>query len=139
MRKTTIRAVFDTNVIVSGFLSPFGYPGKIVDLLRVGAVIAVLDDRILLEYHEVLRRPKLKLNWTEVKIVIDEIIYFAEFSVQENILPSFDIPDSMDLPFIESAFTNTCPIVTGNVKHFPKEKLKGIQVLSPKEFIDSFK
>ena len=51
------RAVFDTNVLVAGFLSPAGPPGRIVEWLRVGSVVAVLDDRIFAEYAEVLVRP----------------------------------------------------------------------------------
>jgi hypothetical protein len=59
-------AVFDTNVLVSGFLSPHGAPGQIVEWLRSGAVRAGLDDRIISEYEEVLRRPECNLPRHEV-------------------------------------------------------------------------
>lgn len=62
-------AVFDTNVLVSGFLSPEGPPGRIVDWLRSGTVRAVVVDGILAEYAEVLHRPELALPDREVDIV----------------------------------------------------------------------
>ena len=64
------KAVFDTNVIVSGFLSPHGFPGRIVDWLRAGAVKAVWDDRIIAEYSEVLGRATLGIPLREVQIVL---------------------------------------------------------------------
>jgi len=38
----------------SGFLSPIGPPGRIMEWLRAGGAQAVLDDRIAAEYAEVL-------------------------------------------------------------------------------------
>ena len=61
------RAVFDTNVVVSGFLSPAGPPGRIVEWLRNGSVQAVVDDRIMAEYAEVLARPSFRLPVAEVE------------------------------------------------------------------------
>lgn len=63
-------AVFDTNVLVSGFLSPHAAPGRIVEWLRSGAVRAGLDDRIIAEYEEVLTRPEFGLPRHEVAIVL---------------------------------------------------------------------
>ncbi len=54
----TVRlAVFDTNVVVSGMLSPHGPPGRIVDRLRSGTLTAVLNDCIVAEYAEALMKP----------------------------------------------------------------------------------
>ena len=51
--------VLDTNVLVSGIINPHGPPGRIVDLLRAGELRLAVDDRILSEYTDVLRRPRL--------------------------------------------------------------------------------
>ena len=67
------RAVFDTNVLVAGFLSPAGPPGRIVEWLRAGSVVAVLDDRIFAEYAEVLVRPLFCLPAGEVSMVLNAI------------------------------------------------------------------
>ena len=65
--------MFDTNVVVSGFLSPAGPPGRIVEWLRNGEVQAVVDDRIMAEYAEVLARPVLRLPVAEVELVLASI------------------------------------------------------------------
>ena len=55
-----IKIVLDTNVLVTGWLSPSNPPGRIIDALRTEQIQLVLDDRIFLEYGEVLRRPKFE-------------------------------------------------------------------------------
>jgi predicted nucleic acid-binding protein len=42
-----MRAVIDTNGIVSGILTPHGSPGRIVNALLSEAITALRDDRIL--------------------------------------------------------------------------------------------
>ena len=49
----------DTNIIVTGFLTPFGNPPEILRLLVIGKLIICFDTRILAEYFEVLNRPKI--------------------------------------------------------------------------------
>ena len=50
--------MLDTNVLVSGLLSPFGPPGEIVRMVSSGAVVLCLDARIFAEYDDVLARPR---------------------------------------------------------------------------------
>ena len=128
------RAVFDTNVIVSGFLSPDGPPGRIVEWLRCGAVIAVLDDRIFVEYSEVLVRPALGLPVGEVEIVLAAIRAKSFWVEAAGTLPKQQLPDSDDAPFLECARTAEVPLVTGNTRHFPKSVTGKISVLTPAQF-----
>jgi predicted nucleic acid-binding protein len=96
------RAVFDTNVLVAGFLSPDGPPGRIVEWLRAGSVVAVLDDRILAEYAEVLVRPAFCLPAGDVNVALDAIrarAIWAEVGVGYRML----LPDPDDVPFAECA------------------------------------
>ena len=51
-----MKAVIDTNVLVSGMISSVSYPARIVDMIRVSRLQPVVDDRILAEYSDVLRR-----------------------------------------------------------------------------------
>lgn len=128
-------AVFDTNVIVSGFLSPHGCPGRIVDLLRVGEIHAAYDDRIFFEYKEVLHRPEFDLPKSEVDRVLNEIAsngILADPVLNDDFK---DLPDQADLPFAEIAASQGCPVVTGNLKHFPANAMGDIVVLSPVEYL----
>jgi len=56
--------VLDTNVIVSGLISPLGPPGRIVDALLARKLLIAVDDRILQEYREDMGRPKFLFRGT---------------------------------------------------------------------------
>ena len=131
------QAVFDTNVVVSGFLSPAGPPGRIVEWLRLGEVQAVVDDRIMAEYAEVLARPVFRLPATEVEVMLSRIRALA-FSVEAaavHLTP--DLPDPEDAPFLECAKAAGVPLVTGNTRHYPRTATKGVMVLTPAQFVAS--
>lgn len=127
------RAVFDTNVLVSGFLSPHGPPGRIVEGLRAGNFQAVFDDRIFHEYQEVLARPAFAFPKKEVEIVLAAIRAKA-FSV-ESLRAVRGMPDKDDAPFLECAQTAEVPIVTGNIRHFPKSVCGNVKILTPTQFV----
>jgi uncharacterized protein len=133
------RAVFDTNVVVSGFLSPAGPPGRIVEWLRNGEVQAVLDDRIMAEYAEVLSRPVFQLPVAEVDLVLATIrtqSFWIETAAAHTVR---GLPDPDDAPFLECALTAGVPLVTGNARHFPKSAAKDITVMTPAQFIATFR
>ncbi len=129
------RAVFDTNVIVSGFLSPAGPPGRIVEWLRAATIQAVLDDRIAAEYAEVLARPRFGLPADEVSLVL-AAIGAAAFRVDVGAQhASPGLPDPDDAPFLECARAAGVPLVTGNLRHYPRTKARGVAVLTPARFV----
>ena len=129
-------AVFDTNVLVSGFLNPHGAPGRIVEWLRGGFVRAGVDDRIAAEYGEVLCRPELGLPPHEVRLVLRRIISLA---IWADIGPEHlrtGLPDPDDAPFAECAHALNGRLVTGNRRHFPATAVGSLPVLSPRQFLD---
>jgi len=133
------RAVFDTNVVVSGFLSPAGPPGRIVEWIRNGSVQAVLDDRIMAEYAEVLARPVFRLPVAEVELVLAAIrarSFWVEAGAAHTVR---GLPDPDDAPFLECALTSGVPLVTGNIRHFPKIAAKNVTVITPAQFVALFK
>jgi len=129
-----IRAVFDTNVVVAGFLSPSGPPGRIVDWLRAGSVVAVLDERIFAEYAEVLVRPAFGLRPADVDDVLAAIRSHAAWA---DVGPHsmVKLPDPDDAAFAECALVERVPLVTGNLRHFPKRACQGLRVMAPAEFV----
>lgn len=130
-------AVFDTNVVVSGFLSPHRAPGRIVEWLRSGAVSAGLDDRIIAEYEEVLARSEFGLPRHEVSLVLKRIQSQAKHAV---VLPAHlisGLPDIDDAPFAECAKALECPLVTGNSRHFPATAVGKLTVMSPRQFVEA--
>jgi putative PIN family toxin of toxin-antitoxin system len=135
----SVRVVVDTNVLVSGLLGVYSSPARIIDLVYSGRFQCVHDDRILMEYREVLSRPKFASAISEHER--DDLIDFLE-RWGLHILPgpldpiAGSAPDPFDLPFAEAAVAGQAScIITGNTAHFDffTGNQCGIRVLSPKE------
>jgi len=96
-----MKIVLDTNVLVSGLLTPFGPSGEIVRMVSAGELISYIDARILSEYQEVLHRPKFKFNKDHISILLDFIKIYGQFV---SSLPLKNrLPDPDDEPFLEVA------------------------------------
>lgn len=126
----------DTNVLVSGLLSPHGRPGTVVDLVSSGAHRICFDGRILAEYRDVLSRPRLALPQQSVETVLARLVRNG-FRLVASPLRN-QLPDPDDQPFLEVGVAASADyLVTGNQKHFPRELCRGIAVVSPREFLDA--
>jgi putative PIN family toxin of toxin-antitoxin system len=121
--------VLDTNVIVSGILTPYGHPGRLIDAVLEGTLRLTVDDRILVEYRQVLSRPKFCIAAERLEALM------ALFTRQDLIVPEplmVDLPDPDDLPFLETArFATDRVLVTGNIRHYPGARHNGIIILTP--------
>ena len=65
-----IRAVIDTNVLVSGLLSPAGNEALILLAIHQGLVHPCFSEEILEEYAAVLARPKFSFPPDEIAAVL---------------------------------------------------------------------
>jgi len=130
-----VRIVLDTNVLVSGLLSPTGPPGRILDAVAAGAATVLHDDRILAEYRDVLARPRLRIEASEVAAVLD-LLEWEGVLVSAPPLPVV-LPDPSDLPFLEVAVAGgAAALVTGNGRHFvPVQGESAVPVLNPTTFL----
>ncbi len=133
-----MKVVLDTNVIVSGLLQAFGPSGEIVRMVSSGELRLCYDARTFSEYKEVLLRPKFSFNPTDVEDLLTQI-KACGFIVAATPLNSH-LPDPNDEPFLEIALAGkTQCLVTGNSKHYPLKKREGMQVVSPKEFLEIYR
>ena len=133
-----MRVVIDTNVIVSGLLSPFGNSAEILRLLSSGMIIINYDARILIEYEAVLHRPKLNFNKDLTHLFLKEIESIGELTMPNSLKETLPDPDDTKFLEVASASTAEC-IITGNKSHFPKKICGDIQIFSPREFINYYK
>ena len=133
-----MKIVLDTNVLVSGLLTPFGPSGEIVRMVSAGALILHIDARILSEYQEVLHRPKFKFNEDLISILLDFIKIYGQFV---SSLPLKNrLPDPDDEPFLEVAIAGKVrSLITGNIVHYSLSSREGIKIFSPSEFIEFFR
>ncbi|MFH2083994.1 MAG: putative toxin-antitoxin system toxin component, PIN family [Candidatus Omnitrophota bacterium] len=128
----------DTNVLVSGMLTPFGVCGEIVRMLTTNSFTICVDSRILFEYEDVLRRSLFKIKHNSIDVIMEYIESVAEV-YNASPLPA-SLPDPGDEQFLEVAISgNVDCLVTGNVKHFPRKLRNGIQVVSLRKFLDVLK
>jgi putative PIN family toxin of toxin-antitoxin system len=65
-----IRAVVDTNVLVSGLLSPSGNEALIILAIHQGLLRPCLSEEIIDEYAGVLARPKFAFPPDEIEALI---------------------------------------------------------------------
>jgi putative PIN family toxin of toxin-antitoxin system len=129
-----VKVALDTNVIVSGLLTPYGNCGQILDLLIDGLFTACADLRILEEYETVLRREELDLRPGDIEEVLRFLRDAAELVAARPLAAR--LPDPDDLAFLEVAATAGALLVTGNKRHFPPRERHGVTVLAPREFLD---
>ena len=126
--------VLDTNVLVSGLLSPFSAPGEIVRMIASGQLRLCVDARILWEYSAVLKRPRFQFQpdlVAEFLSFIEEGAFFAAGVPLRHPLPDHD-----DEPFLEVAVAAQADaLVTGNRRHFPPRACGAMRVLTPTDFI----
>jgi len=133
-----MKIVLDTNVLVSGLLTPFGPSGEIVRMVFSGELTVYIDARVLSEYKDVFYRSKFKFNKDQIGILLDFIKQYgqvASSSPLKNRLPDLD-----DEPFLEVAIAGMVKsLVTGNRKHYPSSVVKGINIFSPSEFLEFYR
>lgn len=126
--------VLDTNVLVSVLLKADSSAGAIVRLVAKGSLRLAYDARVLIEYREVLSRPKFGLKKKEVDVLLLQIEEEGELVTAAPL--EGDLPDPDDKPFLELALAiSSRVLVTGNKKHFPAEICKHVLVMSPSEFV----
>ena len=77
------------------------------------------------------REPKFNLK----DLIMDFIRADSEWHVCTKIVDG--LPDSKDACFLEVAHEARVSLVTGNGRHYPEELRNGVEVLSPREFIDN--
>jgi putative PIN family toxin of toxin-antitoxin system len=128
-----LRAVYDTNVIVSGTLVPGSIPASLLSLAMQGTVQLYLSPAILDEYHAVLLRPKFGFQQNIVKTFLNDL---QKTAVMVHPIERITLsPDEPDNRFLECAMAAAAGfLVTGNTKHFPALEYQGTKIVTPAEF-----
>jgi len=115
---TSVRAIVDTNILISGLLSKAGAPGKIVDAIVAGRITAVFSSETLAELRDVLTRPRLQPYLTRAKV--DPVAFLVRLEQIAEVVEPVDCPfpirDPKDRPFLALAATPPEPgiLVTGD-------------------------
>jgi putative PIN family toxin of toxin-antitoxin system len=128
-----IKAVIDTNVIVSAYITKNmeAATSRVWEAVLQCKLTPIYNDEILDEYSEVLHREKFGIPEHLIKWALDTIVTNGVRG--ERILSDEFFPDPKDVVFYEVAMSKEdAYLVTGNIKHFPKKPI----VVTPAEMLE---
>jgi putative PIN family toxin of toxin-antitoxin system len=128
-----IKAVIDTNVIVSAYVTKNleAATSKVWEAVLQCKLTPIYNEEILCEYSDVLHREKFGIPEHLVKWALDKIVTNGIHG--ERILSDEFFPDPKDVVFYEVALSKEdAYLVTGNTKHFPKKPI----VVTPAEMLE---
>jgi putative PIN family toxin of toxin-antitoxin system len=134
-----MRVVLDTNLLISGIITPKGTPAKIVDAWHDELFELVVTEEILDEVERVLAYSKIRKyhRWSDKEI--DEFITGLRvfgFLAKPEPLPGVPVRDPDDLKFLECAVGGEADcVVTGDKDLLSIVEIWGIRILRPTEFL----
>jgi len=123
------KAVLDTNILVSALWSQQGNPYKIVEMFFKKEITLYYVPEIIEEYTEVLNRTKLNFSNNKVSSLLQEIR--KNGILADSTVSTVLFSDESDRIFYDTAKTNDAILITGNLKHFPKEPF----IMTPNDFL----
>ena len=132
-----LRAVIDTNVIISGLQSNAGRSYELLQKLYEDAFIPVVSVPLVLEYEEVITRRLVPgvFSKRDVDTFLD---YFCTVSdrIKIHYLWRPTLKDPFDDHVLELTIAAGCNyIVTYNLKDFKGAERFGVKALRPSDFI----
>ena len=132
-----MKVVIDTNVLVSGLLSPYCASAEIVRMVVAGTIEMLYDARITAEYQDVLYRPKFSFKKTHVDDLLE---FITHFGIPVSAKPlSRHLSDRDDEAFLEVAISGGAEcLITGNITHYPLKARLKTQVLLPRQFLNRY-
>jgi len=130
-----MRAVIDTNIIVSAYLG-----GSLEEILRAfiaGKFTLIVSQAIVSEYFDVLKRPKLQIEQDEFEDFASLLVVKAETVVPTTSISVIQT-DPSDDKFLEAALEGRADcIVSGDSHLLELRAFRGIPILNAREFIEN--
>jgi putative PIN family toxin of toxin-antitoxin system len=130
-----IRAVIDTNVLVSAMISSAGNEALVLMAVNQGLVVPCFSSEILEEYSQVLVRPRFGFLPDEVNALLEMFRHRGTLLSPPPLARTS--PDPADDKFIACALTGKADfLVTGNKRHFPQSPPLEARVVSAAELLE---
>ncbi len=134
-----MRAVLDSNVAVSAFLSPGGAPHRILEALEGGAFTMVTSEALHGELEEVLARPRLRQRSARNEVELQDFLVGLRDRAT-IVTPSFKLVvidrDPTDNAVLEAAVEGRADlIVTGDPDLLDVGSYQGIPTVPPATFL----
>lgn len=132
-----IKVVFDTNVLISSLFWK-GNSRSIVDLAISNKIKSITSSEILEEVEAVLYEDFPKVPYNKIEEIIKDILSYSSV-IAAGVITVTDLRDIKDTKIIACAISAKADyIVTGDKDLLILKEYKGIKIISPKSFLDSF-
>jgi len=128
--KLAIKVVLDTNVLVSSLMTLKGKCAAILKLAVEGKIIIFYSSEILEEYKRVLNYPKLSFAPSKVNTYIN--LFLRKGVAVKAEKSTMKMADESDRKFYDLHKATDAILITGNLKHFPKED----SIMKPADFLE---
>jgi uncharacterized protein len=130
-----IRAVIDTNILVSAMIAPSGNEALVILAVQHGLIQACFSEDILQEYAGVLARPRFGFPDNEIKALLYALQNHGDL-LDPPALAGIS-PDPGDDKFLACALAAKADfLITGNKRDFPEDPIKPTKVVSAGELLD---
>jgi len=130
-----IRAVIDTNVLVSALISPTGNEALILLAVQQGMIRPCFSVPVLEEYATVLGRPRFAFPPDEIESLTAMLQSKGE--LHQPTMSTFASPDPADTKFLQCAEAAKADfIITGNKRDFPDAPYGVTRVVNAAELLD---
>jgi len=128
-----MKAVIDTNILLSSLINLSGAPEKIRQRWLDGQFTLVTSQPVLFEYTSVLLHAP-NIQAADIQVLLEEIQTLALVVSISGSLRVCKDPD--DDVFLETAVTACADfLVTKNLKHFPKKLYQGVNIVKVSAFL----
>lgn len=116
-RPVTVRAVFDTNVVISALVFRAGRLSWLRSAWRAGQLIPVVNDETVKELLRVLGYPKFALTRDDIDELLADYLPYAEVWPGKTLPSGVDLPDPEDLKSIDLALAAKVELLVSGDKH----------------------
>jgi uncharacterized protein len=135
-----MRVVLHTNIVISAYLSPHGFPARIRTLWHEQVIEVVLSEELLSEYHRVLAYEKIaRVHGMSASQIAEEIAGIRQFGILIRLpaeIPTVIPDDPADDIVVATAYAgNAVYIVTGDDHLLRVGQFGSVQVLPPAAFV----
>ena len=135
MKAKVFQIIIDTNVLLSALRSQFGVSFRLLSLIEDSRFQINLSVALVLEYEDVLKRPKHNLSYQEIDDILDFLCQTANLR-EIFYLWRPTLRDPKDDFVLELAVESDCDyIVTFNTKDFIEAEKFGIKAIKPNDFL----
>ncbi len=134
-----MKALLDTNSLVSVLLRPDGVSNQIFQRWRAGQFHLATSPNILAELADVLHRRHIFAKYQLTEVVIDDHLNAlrTEAEVAPGLLTLNVVPDDpKDNHVVAAAVETHCEYIVSGDRHLlDLHKFQGIQIVTPREFL----